>query len=118
MASVRANMGDSYDLARSLRLYEGAGPLAERAATLWRYLAPAEMELAREFWRRYRQSEEVTETVSDEKVEALATRIVPYLRDKFERVASPQWVATARSFVEKALAANVSLSTLLAGVAA
>src|SRR3954453_18455782 len=98
MASVRANSGNSYDLSRGLRLYEANGPLPERAAALWRYLAPAEMEVAREFWRRYRLSEEVKEPISDEKVEELATRILPYLRDKFDRIASPQWVATARTF--------------------
>jgi len=118
MASVRANSGDSYDLARGLRLYEADGPLPDRAARLWHYLAPAEMDLARDFWRRYRQSEEVADSISDEKVEELATRIIPYLRDKFERIASPQWVTAAHSFVEKALAAHVSLSTLLAGIAA
>ena len=94
MASVRGNSGSTYDLARALRMYEGTGPLAERAAELWRYIAPAELELARAFWRRYRQSEEVKDAVSDEKVEELATRILPYLRDKFTATASPQWVAT------------------------
>ncbi len=118
MASVRGNSGSTYDLARALRMYEGGGPLAERAAELWRHIASAEMDLARDFWRRYRQSEEVKEAISDEKVEELATRILPYLRDKFERIASPQWVATAHTYVEKALAANVSISTLLAGIAA
>ena len=118
MASVRGNSGSTYDLARALRMYEGAGPLAGRAAELWRYMAPAELDLARAFWRRYRQSEEVKDAVSDEKVEELATRILPYLRDKFTAIASPQWAATARTYVEKALAANVSLSTLLAGIAA
>src|SRR4051794_17959946 len=116
MASVRGNSGNSYDLARGLRLYEAGGPLPERAALLWRHLAPVEMDLAREFWRRYRQSEEVKESISDDKIEELATRIIPYLRDKFERIASPQWIATARSYVEKSLASQVSLSTLLAGI--
>ena len=118
MASVRGKSGSTYDLARGLRLYEGDAPLPERAAELWRYIAPAEMDLARDFWRRYRQSEEVSEPISDDKVEELAKRILPYLRDKFERIASPHWVETARSYVEKSLAANVSLSTLLAGIAA
>jgi len=118
MASVRGNSGSTYDLARGLRLYEGEGPLAERTAELWQHLAPAEMELARDFWRRYRQSDEVREPVSDEKVEELATRILPYLRSKFSQTASPQWVDTARSYVEKALKSGVSLSTLLAGIAA
>src|SRR5687768_769586 len=118
MASGRGNSGETYDLARGLRLYEASGPLPERAAELWGHIGDAELDIARDFWRRYRQSEEVTEAVSDEKVEELANRILPYLRDKFERIASPQWVATARTYVEKALANGVSLSTLLAGVAA
>src|SRR5215204_4713558 len=118
MASVRGNSGNTYDLARGLRLYEGEAPLADRAAELWRYLAPAEMDLARAFWLRYRQSEEVKDSISEAKIEELAGRILPYLRDKFTGIASPQWVATARTYVEKALAANVSLSTMLAGVAA
>jgi methyl-accepting chemotaxis protein len=118
MATVRGNSGSTYDLARGLRLYEGDGPLPERAAELWRHLAPAELDLARDFWRRYRQSEEVREPISDAKVEELANRILPYLRDKFARAASPQWVETARSYVENALKAGVSLSTLLAGISA
>jgi len=118
MASARGNSAGTYDLARGLRLYEADGPLAERAADLWRHIASAEADLARAFWRRYRQSEEVRESISDDKVEELAARIVPYIRDKFERIASPQWVATARSYVERALSNNVSLSTLLAGLSA
>jgi hypothetical protein len=97
MASVRGNSGSSYDLARGLRLYDGDGPLAERTADLWRHLAPAEMDLARDFWRRYRESEEIREPISDEKVEELATRITPYLRDKFSRTADPRWVEAART---------------------
>ena len=67
MASVRGNSGTTYDLARALRMYEGDGPLADRAAELWRTIAPAEMDLARDFWRRYRQSEEVMEAIGDDK---------------------------------------------------
>ena len=59
MASARGNSGETYDLARSLRLYEADGPLPERAAELWGHIASAEMDIARDFWRRYRQSEEV-----------------------------------------------------------
>ena len=109
MASVRGNSESSYDLGRVLRMYDDDGPLADRAAELWRTIAPAEMDLAREFWRRYRRSDEVKDTITDEKVEELATRILPYLRDKFTAIASPQWVATARSYVEQALAAHERL---------
>jgi methyl-accepting chemotaxis protein len=118
MASVRGNSESTYDLARGLRLYEGEGPLADRAAELWGHLAAAELDLARAFWKRYRQSDEVKGSISDQKVEELSNRILPYLRDKFMAIASPQWVGTARTYVEKALAANVGLSTMLAGVAA
>ncbi len=118
MASVRGKTRSNYDLAKALRLHEGAGPLAERSAELWRHLEPAKLDIAREFWRRYRQSEDVAEKFSDEKLEELAGRIVPYLSDKFERIASQQWVDTARTYVEKAMAAGVGLSTMLAGVAA
>ena len=118
MASARGNSESTYDLARGLRLYEGEVPLADRSADLWRHLAPAELDLARAFWNRYRRSDEVKDPISDEKIEELSGRILPYLRDKFERIASPQWVGTARTYVEKAIAANVSLSTMLAGVAA
>ena len=79
MASVRANSGDTYDLARGLRLYEAGGPLAERAAALWRHLAPSEMTLARAFWLRYRQSEEVKGSIADDKIEELAMSIFFYL---------------------------------------
>jgi hypothetical protein len=69
MASVRGNSGDTYDLARGLRLYEADGPLPERAAALWRHLAPTEADISREFWRRYRQSDDVMDAISDESSE-------------------------------------------------
>jgi methyl-accepting chemotaxis protein len=116
MASVRGN--SSYDLARGVRLYEEDGPLPERAANLWRTIASADAEMARAFWLRYRRSDEVMSPISDAKVTELVSDILPYLRDKFEHIASPQWVETARGFVENALAKNVTLSTLLAGLAA
>src|SRR6476469_1795730 len=105
-----------YDLARGLRFYEGAGNLPERAAALWQQISHAEKDLAREFWRRYRRSEELQATIGDDQVESLADRIVPYIRAKFSRLNDPSWVATARGYVEKALGADLSLSTLLAGL--
>jgi methyl-accepting chemotaxis protein len=114
--TVRGNKQHDYDLARGLRFYDAGGKLPERAAALWQQIGNAEMDLAREFWRRYRQSEELKDSVSDEQIEAMAKKIVPYLRDKFLRLGDPTWVGTARSYVEKALSANLSLSTLLSGL--
>ncbi|MFC7536462.1 methyl-accepting chemotaxis protein [Sphingomonas sp. GCM10030256] len=108
----------SYDLERGLALYDTSGDLPQRSADLWRLIGKAEMEIAREFWRRYRRSPEVRESIPDEQLEKLSARILPYLRDKFTRVGSPEWVNTARTYVEDALAAKVSLSTLLSGLAA
>lgn len=107
---------DDYDLARGLRFYEGAGELPKRSAALWQQISHAEKELAREFWRRYRSSEELKGSISEDQIEGLADRIVPYIRAKFSRLDDPTWVATARGYVEKALGANLSLSTLLAGL--
>ncbi len=118
MTSARGNSAGTYDLARGLRLYEGDGPLPERAAELWQHIGSAEMDMARAFWNRYRQSEEVAEPISDSKVEELAAKILPFLRDKYLAIASPEWIDKSRTYVERALGNNVSLSTLLAGIAA
>ena len=105
-----------FDLQRALRLYDEGGNLPGRAADLWSQIKDAELTMARAFWNRYRSSEEIRTPISDAQVEELAARIVPYLRDKFLRVDQPAWVETARGYVERALGANVSLSTLLAGL--
>src|SRR5919202_3668554 len=115
MSAWRTKAHD-YDLARGLRFYEGAGDLPKRAAALWQHISFAEKELAREFWRRYRKSEELKASIGEEQVESLAERIVPYIRAKFSSLDDPAWVATARGYVEKALGSNLSLSTLLAGL--
>jgi len=114
--SGRRNKAHDYDLARGVRFYDGSGDLSQRAAALWQGIGHAERDMAREFWRRYRMSEDLKTSIGDEQVEELASRIVPYLRDKFLRLSEPAWVATARGYVEKALAAGLSLSTLLAGL--
>jgi methyl-accepting chemotaxis protein len=114
--TARQTTQHDYDLARGLRFYDANGKLPERAASLWQQISHAEMDIAREFWRRYRDSEELKTPISDTQLEELGKRIVPYLRNKFMRLADPAWVATARSYVEKALAADLSLSTLLAGL--
>jgi methyl-accepting chemotaxis protein len=114
--SGRRPSSHDYDLARGLRFYDSSGDLPARSAAMWLKISGAELELAREFWRRYRKSEELEQSIPDEQVEVLATRIVPYLRDKFSRLSEANWVANARTYVERALAAKLSLSTLLAGL--
>ncbi|WP_240309576.1 MULTISPECIES: methyl-accepting chemotaxis protein [Sphingomonas] len=115
MSAWRTKAHD-YDLARGLRFYGGEGELPKRSAAMWDAIGHAEKEIAREFWRRYRQSEELPAAISDEQVDQFADRIVPYLRAKFGKLNDPTWVSTARGYVEKALAAGLSLSTLLSGL--
>jgi methyl-accepting chemotaxis protein len=74
--------------------------------------------MAREFWRRYARSPEVQEQFDDSKIEKLAERILPYIAAKFERIDHPEWAAQAQGYVEKALSAGLTLSTLLVGVTA
>src|SRR5690349_13034556 len=104
--SGRRNKAHDYDLARGVRFYDASGDLPQRAASLWSHISHAERDIAREFWRRYRQSEDLKTAISDEQLEELVNRILPYLRDKFLSLGEQGWVATARGYVEKALGAK------------
>jgi len=118
MASAVQGTTGTYDLARGLRLYDIAGDLPRRARALWAQIEDAQGEMAREFWRRYAQSPELTQRIDDAKIDQLAARILPYLANKFERLDSPEWTEQARDYVERALASGLTLSTLLAGISA
>ncbi len=118
MASVVQDTTGTYDLARGLRLYDTSGDLPERARALWAVIKDDGIDMAREFWRRYAQSPEVRDPIDAAKVESLAQRILPYIEHKFARIESPEWTHQARDYVERSLAAGLTLSTLLAGVSA
>ena len=116
MPTGQGKVSINYDLQRGLRFYDPTGDLPSRAAELWRRSGHAELEIARAFWERYRRSDELTRPITDAKLAQLAAEIVPYLRDKYGRVEHPAWVQQAGSYVEAAITANVSLSTLLSGL--
>jgi methyl-accepting chemotaxis protein len=101
---------------RRLRAFDPAGDLPARAAALWSAIQSHERAIARSFWSRYREHSDGRQRFDDRKLEQLAERIVPYLRDKFLRTNELGWVNTARSYVEDAMGASVSLTTLLAGL--
>ncbi|WP_265569892.1 methyl-accepting chemotaxis protein [Sphingomicrobium nitratireducens] len=111
------SMGE-YDLKRGLRFYDLTDDLADRAKRLYAAIEGAEHEMAREFWRRYAKSPEITDAFPEEKIERLADKIVPYIRNKFLGIAEEEWILQSRDYVENALKGGVSLSTLLAGVSA
>ncbi len=117
MTANRSTSGLSYDIAKGLRRFDPAGDLPARSAEMWRMIACAELKLARGFWDRYRHSDEVKEQISDAQLETLAERIVPYLRDKFERLSNGEWTDTVKEYVDRAMEAGVNLTTLLSGIA-
>lgn len=101
---------------RRLRAFDPAGDLPARSAALWGALGHHERSIARSFWSRYREHSGGKHIFDDAKLEQLSDRILPYLRDKFLRVSELGWVKTAQRYVDDAMAADVSLTTLLAGL--
>ncbi len=115
MASVDHGTDSNYDLVRGLRLYDPSGDLPERARQLWAHISDDGLAMAREFWRRYAKSPEVSNVIDDATIESLAAGIVPYITIKYMAIDSPEWTYQARDYVERALANGLTLSTLLAG---
>ena len=117
MASVvQGTSNGEYDLARSLKLYDTGGDLPERARELWALIGEDAIELAREFWRRYARSPEVTDRFDAAKIDDLSNRILPYINRKFGELDRPEWTREAQNYVARALGAGLTLSTLLAGL--
>ena len=113
---VQGTSNGEYDLARSLRLYDTSGDLPERSRELWQLIGDQAINLARDFWRRYARSPEVTDKIDDAKLEQLSKRIIPFINSKFAGLDRPEWTSEAHGFVAKALGSGISLSTLLAGL--
>ena len=113
---VQGTSNGEYDLARSLGLYDTGGKLPELSRELWAIISGEAIELAREFWRRYAKSPEVVDRFDDAKIDQLAERILPYISSKFDRLGDADWTRQAHDFVARALGANLTLSTLLAGL--
>lgn len=120
MANVRSGRVDStgYDLARGLQFYDRDGTLADRARELWSHLEPEIVVINRAFWNVYRSSPEVTSSFPDAQLDDYSRKVIPYARAKFHELKRGEWVVTARAYVEKGYEAGLSLSTLLASLAA
>ncbi|WP_310467676.1 methyl-accepting chemotaxis protein [Sphingomonas sp.] len=121
MTSAPANNDSGtfgYDLQRSLRVFDSLGGLKERAAELFEHIRGSEVDLARAFWNRYSRSEEVTEAFGAARIDELAHGLAAYFRRKYTEIDQPGWVADARPYVEQALAADITLATLLTSLSA
>ena len=113
---VQGTSNGDYDLARSLRLYDTNGDLPRLSRELWAIIGENGMDLARQFWRRYASSPEVTDPFDDAKIEELSKWILPYIASKFQQLEKAEWTHQAQEYVARALGAGLSLSTQLAGL--
>ena len=117
MNMMRSGELRDYDLERGLREFGTTGDLSARAAEVWGLISASELDLARAFWLRYRDTAEIKQPITDAKVEELATRILPYIRDQYLRTDQQHWVDQAKTYVDQALDGDLTLSTLLCGIA-
>jgi methyl-accepting chemotaxis protein len=104
---------------RRLRAFDPAGDLPQRAAAVWeKHGAMHEMRLSRAFWRRYRDCAGPEQAFDDAKLEQLSKRVLPYTREKFTRLDQTGWTRMSAEFVGDALKSGVTITTLLASLAA
>ena len=115
---VGSHNSGEYNVARGLALYDPAGDLVTRSRELWTRLEADSLSLAREFWTRYAQSPELKVPFDHAQLDDFAAKLQPYIAAKFSNIANPEWTAKARSYVERAFAAGLTQSTLLAGLSA
>jgi methyl-accepting chemotaxis protein len=105
-------------LADRIRLFDRSGELQANCAEIWSLVAADQEVIARAYWTQYARSPEIREPISQAKLDELVQRILPYLSARYCNLADPQWADTARTYVETATKAGVSLSTLFSGIAA
>ena len=91
---------DEIDLGRRIRMFDTDGRLEESCRDIWTLIEPAKREIARAYWERYAQSDEITRPIPPEKIEELTDRIVPHIEAKHAALTDPQWVEMTRGYVE------------------
>ena len=115
---VGSNISGDYDVARGLALYDPAGDLAQRSRGLWTLLEADSRSMADAFWASYSKSPELKVPFDQHRLNDFATKIQPYIAMKFAAIERSEWTMKARVYVERALSAGLTLSTLLAGLSA
>ena len=109
---------DEGDLKARLQLFDPEGTLEADCREIWSLIEEEKDEVARQFWVEYARSPDLPFEIDDAKIDALTARIIPYVEAKYARLGDPGWVEMAGQYVAAATAANISLSTLFAGIAA
>jgi len=106
------------DLQRRIGMFDTDGRLEESCREIWTIIEPDKRAIARAYWERYAQSDEIARPIPPEKIDELTERIVPHIEAKHGALADPQWVEMTRGYVEAATRANISLTTLYSGISA
>jgi len=101
-----------------IALFSPDGTLVERSREIWSLIEAEAIVVARAFWVCYTQSPEVKTPPGEAKIEELSRRIVPYLNAKFDDPEGSVWLDYAADYVGQTFSAGLSVSTLLAGIAA
>jgi len=115
MAGERHSEGD---LRRRIGMFDTDGRLEESCREIWSLIEPDKRAIARAYWERYAQSDEIARPIPPEKIDELTERIIPHIEAKHGALADPQWVEMTRGYVEAATRANISLTTLYSGITA
>jgi methyl-accepting chemotaxis protein len=106
------------DLERKLTMFGIDDAVVADCRLFWSLVEDQGIRLARRFWTQYAASPEITNPIEGAKLEHLAQRIVPYIRIRYLDLRDPRWVATCRDYVATAMAAGVSLTSILAAACA
>ena len=106
------------DLKRRIRLFDTNGGLEEDCREIWALVEPEKRNIARAYWERYAQSDEIDRPIGPDKIGELTDRIIPHIEAKHGALADPRWVNMTRNYVEAATRANISLTTLYSGITA
>jgi methyl-accepting chemotaxis protein len=109
---------DESDLQRRIRMFDTNGDLEASCREIWTLIEPDKAAIARAYWERYAQSDEIARPLTPEKIDELTQRIVPHIEAKHGALADPLWVEMTRGYVEAATRANISLTTLYSGITA
>src|SRR5205085_8184644 len=113
-----AETGSEVLIEGRISLFGQGEDLAGAAREIWAIVGPEAESVARQFWVQYARAGEGGREIGPDKLEELTRRITPYIEAKYARLDDPAWVATAGEYVATAAAADVSLTTLFAGIAA
>ena len=98
-------------------LFDLDGSLAEDAREIWSILEPEEELVARAFWAQFDRSSVINSAGADEWNDLLQ-EILPYIRLKFENLASQKWVDVAQDYVLKAASSGVSTTSVISAISA